>query len=132
LVDLERSQVVDLLSDRQAETLAAWLREHPGVEVVARDCAGAYADGVRQGAPDAVQVSDRWHLLRNLGDAVRSVVDRRHVGIQRIAKQLVGATAAPASKPTTGPETAKLTAAERRGQPTGERDGKRTTRKPPG
>jgi transposase len=88
LVDLERNAVVDLLPDRQAETLAGWLRRHPGIEVVARDRAGAYADGVRQGAPNAVQAADRWHLLRNLGDAVRAVVDRQHAAVRRAAKQL--------------------------------------------
>jgi transposase len=77
---------VDLLPNRQAETLATWLREHPGVKIVTRDHAGAYADGIRQEAPDAVQVADRWHLLRNLGDAVRAVVDRQHVEVRRAAK----------------------------------------------
>ena len=88
LVDLERNVVVDLLPDRQAETLAAWLRQHPGIEIVARDRAGAYADGIRQGAPDAVQVSDRWHLLRNFGEAVRAVVDRHHGDLRRAARQM--------------------------------------------
>ncbi|MCW0190547.1 MAG: ISL3 family transposase, partial [Rhodococcus sp.] len=83
LVDLERSTVVDLLPDRDASSFAAWLRAHPGVEVIVRDRAEVYADGARQGAADAVHVADRWHLLRNLGDAVRGAVGVHHAAVRR-------------------------------------------------
>ena len=66
LVDLERHKVVDLLPERSQESLAAWLKEHPGVEVATRDRSNVYARGISEGAPEATQVADRWHLFHGL------------------------------------------------------------------
>jgi transposase len=72
LVDLERRCPIDLLPDRESDTLAKWLRAHPGIEVVCRDRSRAYAEAISVGAPGAVQVADRWHLIKNLSEALDS------------------------------------------------------------
>jgi transposase len=94
LVDLENGKVVDLLPDRSAETLVAWLKEHPGAEVISRDRASSYADGARQGAPNAIQVADRFHLLKHLTDALGEVLGREHAALRKAAQLPAPAPAA--------------------------------------
>jgi len=76
LVDMEKHRVIDLLADREAATLATWLKRHPGVEVVSRDRAPSYAAAINEGAPGAAQVADRFHLLMNVREVVEKMVKR--------------------------------------------------------
>jgi transposase len=84
VVDLERRRVIDLLPDRTSTTVAAWLRQRPRIEVVARDRSTEYARAAAIGAPKAVQVADRWHLLANVRDMLERWLARAHVRLRRL------------------------------------------------
>ena len=77
LVDLERRHPIDLLPDRRAKTLSMWLKAHPGIEIVTRDRAKPYANGITDSAPAAIQVADRWHLLSNLSEMLGKLLKRQ-------------------------------------------------------
>ncbi|WP_408871502.1 ISL3 family transposase [Craurococcus roseus] len=98
--DLERRRVVDLLPDRSAAPLRAWLERHLGVAVVSRDKAGSYAEAARTGAPGALQVADRWHLLVNASDALRGVIERHQAKLREAARLCAAKGKAPAARPT--------------------------------
>jgi transposase len=75
---------VDILPDRSSETFADWLDQHAGVEVLSRDRSGEYADALSQAAPEAIQVADRFHLIKNLAGVVLRVFKRRSESLQSI------------------------------------------------
>jgi transposase len=97
LVDLERGRVIDLLPGRDGEALKAWLKEHPQVEVISRDRWAAYAQAAAEGAPQAQQVADRWHLLKNLREAIERLLGRCSAAVRAAWQQTpaVGATSTP-------------------------------------
>ncbi len=104
LCDLERHRAVDLLPDRSADTVAAWLKAHPSVTVIARDRSDLYADGATRGAPDALQVADRFHLLKNLGDALERFLQQKRA----LLRQAAATTVAPLPTPRLQPWQERL------------------------
>jgi transposase len=104
LIDHERRAPIDLLPDREAETLAQWLKAHPGVEIVTRDRSSAYAVGIRAGAPDALQIADRWHLIKNLSEALEKLLIRLRHLIGKAANPVLE-LAPPPSSPQSEPKS---------------------------
>ena len=99
--DLERRRIMALLPDRQGDTAAAWLRDHPGIDFVARDRGASYGEAASKGAPQAIQIADRWHLAENASGAFLDVVRQQ----MRTIREVLASSA---------PDPSNLTSAERR------------------
>ncbi len=93
LVDLETHRPIDLLPDRDPDTVASWFEAQPQVTIVTRDRGKSYIAGVTQGAPQAEQVADRWHLLKNLSDAVQRQLQGHTQDLRQVAHTLAAASA---------------------------------------
>jgi transposase len=110
VVDLETSEVIDLLPDRDAATVKVWLEAHPGIELVSRDRASAYSQAATEAASQAQQVADRWHLLKNVREAIERLLERHQPLIADAFRPAdpdpVGADASPADEPLAVPEMA--------------------------
>lgn len=104
LVDRARHRVVALLPERSADSTAAWLARHPEIEVITRDRSCLYADAATRGAPQATQVVDRFHLIRNLGEALEAFLRAKGARLTEAAHALAAASAVPADPASAGPE----------------------------
>jgi hypothetical protein len=87
LVDLEQHRPIDLLPDREPQTVADWLKARPGIEIISRDRGKMYIDGATQWAPDALQVADRFHLLVNLQETLKRIFASHPGDIRTVKKE---------------------------------------------
>jgi transposase len=115
LVDLERHEVIDLLEDREAGSVSAWLKRHPEIRVIARDRSGAYAEAAANGAPQAVQVADRWHLLKNATEVVQRFAERNHAVLGQAAQRVIQTQRIDASIAESSRSISMLSSREERG-----------------
>jgi len=90
ICDLESSKPIDVFPDRSVETVSAWFENHPTVEIVSRDRSSEYAAAIRKGAPQALQVADRWHIGKNLADSVSTLLARCRAEIRRSLQAQTG------------------------------------------
>src|SRR2546421_5777572 len=88
LIDLERRVPIDFLPDREAETFKKWLLAHPEIEIISRDRGGEYAAAARKGAPQAQQVADRFHLLVNLRDGLKKLLERKRACLPEVEEDV--------------------------------------------
>src|SRR6266702_3184858 len=95
ICDLESRNPLDVLPDRSVETVSAWFEKHPSVEIVSRDRSSEYAAAIKKGAPQAIEVADRWHLGKNLAESIETLLARCRAEIRRA---LQGQTRARASR----------------------------------
>ncbi|MEL6385358.1 MAG: ISL3 family transposase [Cyanobacteria bacterium J06626_18] len=116
LVDLETHQPIALLPDRKAETLTTWLKEHPGVEILSRDRSKTYRHGMNEGAPEAIQVADRFHLLQNLEEALEKSFKGQSKALKTAEKAQLQAAGSAAPPPTDIPPSRQLQKKRKRAQ----------------
>jgi len=114
LVDAATHRIIDLLEDPSANALVDWLAKHPGAEIICRDRDGVYASAARRGAPGALQVADRWHLVHNLADALERFAVRVLAPLRKELKAEASVDATPSDPRTPAPPGRLTTRNERR------------------
>src|SRR5712692_4251216 len=83
ICNLENNRPLDVLPDRSVQTVSAWFEKRPSVEIVSRDRSSEYATAISKGAPQALQVADLWHIVKNLSESVQTLLARCRAEIRR-------------------------------------------------